>query len=445
MKRFVDAWGPVLLTLCWIQFTVVWLWPPSRAFTQEMLSLPQDKPFAAPFQYALWAAIVLTTAHLIRLRGLGFFDDTAFFFPYFMCLLVSSVLGVSVMPSLRLSVLWLLSVLAGALIANVLDQRRLIGVLGALIAATMVASLLMFYVVPDIGSDRYAGAIVLRGLFDNKNQAGRIAGLSLAIIVAFRRDLPASLKYTGLVAATACLILSDSKTALVGAALSSAYLLFVSALRRRMSAGLGGLTLGVALLVLVALAALLGPLLAGAIGRDLTFTGRTEVWSAYLRALEHDPAFGMGPGSYTSVSPLTVPIALKFVSMGAIFSPHNFFIGTLGDLGLPGLACVVCMLLYVAVYLPLHFGDRFAFACAGVGVSTIVQGAGETLDVATGGATWFLLSLFLACHLHERAGTGRFDAVRNPGAVGLRRPSADRAAAREGQEKTLDDLRLEVR
>ena len=119
--------------------------------------------------------------------------------------------------------------------------------------------------------------------------------------------------------------------------------------------------------------------------------------------MRNDIAFGSGPGSYTSVSPITIPLGLQFRRLGPILSPHNFFIGTLGDLGIPGLLCTLFILAYVIVYLPLAHGGRFAMAGAAVGVTTVVQGMGETMDVATGGITWFLLSLFLVSHLRERS------------------------------------------
>ena len=115
----------------------------------------------------------------------------------------------------------------------------------------------MYVLVPEIGAEAYFTSSVLRGLFDTKNQAGRIAGFSLVILVALRRDISLPLKLIGLVACGLCLVLANSKTAIVAAVLASAYVFYVSVLSRHVSRGLGVLSLGFAGVVVIAVVAVL--------------------------------------------------------------------------------------------------------------------------------------------------------------------------------------------
>lgn len=404
IDRRVTAFALVLLVGSWIQFTSAWFWPPVRIIAHGTIDPYDNKPFAVPFQYALWALVIVGVALAWRKEGLAIARRLKMFWPYLGLMILSSILGIWPLNSLRLSVLWLLSVLAGASIATIAPRLSIVRWLAAIVLATMFLSLLMFVLLPEHGSDRYFDGLVLRGVFDNKNTTGRVAALALVVVYAFRHDLGRTLRLTALASAALCLALSDSKAGLVSALLAIGYLGLISILRRRTSGGLAAASLVGALLIGAMLILSFAPFLADLVGRDVTLTGRTLVWEVYVRRINDMLLTGGGPGSFTNVSPLTTSLALELRSVGRIFSPHNFLIGTYGDLGLPGLLYTVGLFGYLTTVLPLRHEGRFAVACAFVGTTTMLHGMGETLDAAASGIGWFLLALFWVCHLIEKEG-----------------------------------------
>jgi O-antigen ligase len=402
-RRRIQRFALLLLVACWIQYTSAWIWPPARVVAQGTVAAYEAKPYAIVLQYVLWPSILIGLALSLRRRGMAVVRHLSVFMPYLVLMTVSSVFGIWFFQSLRLTILWCLSVLAGAAVAALADRATLTRALIGTIAVTMLASLAMFWVLPDLGSDRYFGRQVLRGVFDNKNQAGRIAALALVVVFALRHDARGWLRNAALFSAGACLVLADSKTALASAALAIAYLWLLERVRGGVHSSLGLLAVGVVLLLAALLLQVLAPLAVELVGRDLTLTGRTLIWQVYLREISQVWWVGAGPGAFTNVSPLTVPLALELRAMGSIFSPHSYLLGTLGDLGVPGLVYTLLLFGFLTVWLPLRSQGRFALACAAVGAVTLLQGIGETNDAAAAGISWFLLGLFWVAHVLEQS------------------------------------------
>jgi O-antigen ligase len=398
-SRAVRIFALVLLVACWTQFTSAWFWPPVRIVNQGTIALYENKPFAAPFQYLLWAAVVLGAFLVLRRQGLVLGRRLGIFGPYLILMVSSSAVGIAIFASLRLTALWALCVLAGGVVALLLERQTLVRALAVVTLGTMTLSLLMYLLLPEYGSDRYHGEQVLRGVFDHKNTAGRMASVAFVLVFSLGRALPAPLLVSALVASAVCLLLSESKAAIAASLMGAVYLTIMKPMARRVSGGLGALTVAVALLAGFASVLLLAPFLTEAIGRDVTLTGRTTVWEVYLQEIRSVLVLGAGPGSFTAISPVTVKLAFELRAIGSIFSPHNFMLGTLGDLGILGLTYTIVLFAFFAVVLPLRSDCTFAWCCAAVSVVTMLHGMGETLDAGTAGITWFLLSLLWTAHL----------------------------------------------
>ena len=167
--------------------------------------------------------------------------------------------------------------------------------------------------------------------------------------------------------------------------------------RSRLSVGLRALTLAVltmsALLFLYFLSAALLEL----IGRDATFTGRTYIWDAFLARAKELWLIGGGPGSFSNrASPYVADIAYRFRALGAIHTPHNMYIATLGEIGIFGLLAFVGPILYFAFVLPFRNASSCALAGATVAFTMLVSGIGETREVFGLGMNMFLLVLMIA-------------------------------------------------
>jgi len=177
---------------------------------------------------------------------------------------------------------------------KVSDQQRL---LACSLAIAAVLSLLFALALPSYGvsSDVYAQG--WRGIYSHKNQLGSIMALStlvfLLLALASRKRRWAAC--AGLFLSFGLVILSNSKTALVVCTVVLALLPVYCALRWPITLAvpvlisawlLGG---GVVVWGLQNAEAILGEL-----GRDLTFTGRTELWSLVTTMISQRPWLGYG-------------------------------------------------------------------------------------------------------------------------------------------------------
>ena len=155
-------------------------------------------------------------------------------------------------------------------------------------------------------------------------------------------------------------------------------------------------------------------------GKDLTFTGRTQIWSATLRAIAERPWHGWGWGGlfYDPPSPRTAQIwnEIGWKSPGA----HNGILEVLAQFGLIGL------MLFLALFVPLiawsirllRSGSRFAVWVA------LVSGAILTISFSEGSfsGVWLTVIILLRLLTFQPAG--------GPGAVDIDvvAPAPDRSA-----------------
>jgi exopolysaccharide production protein ExoQ len=390
--------GLAILVMCWIQFTGAWIWPPLRKVEWGVIEIHPDKPGGVLFQYPLWLLIMAGAALAILKDGMGFIRAFTPFSVMFVFMITASIFGMSMMASSRITLLWLLSALAGGVVASLLERQTILKALAVVILVTMVLSLLSYLLLPAYGADRYYNSLVLRGVYIHKNTAGAVAALSVTLLWVMRRDLPRGLLLPALGFSLACLLLSESKTGWVSALLAISCLTLLDMLRRRVTPALG--------LLVLASVALLGSLLilssaavlADALGRDLTLTGRTAIWQSYLAEIRHVLWLGAGPGNVTTPSPFTAKLSLELRAHGSIFSPHSFYIGTLGDIGLGGLLYTLLLFGFLTFWLPLRHQGPFTLPAAAVGLATLIGGLSETMDAAQPGSTWFFLALFWTSH-----------------------------------------------
>ncbi len=390
--------GLGILVMCWIQFTGAWIWPPLRTVEWGTIEFQTDKPGGVLFTYPLWLLIISGVGLAVFKDGMSFVRTFQPFTVMLFFMVAASIFGMTMMASSRITFLWLLSALGGAVVASLLERRTIFKAMAVIIAFTMVASLLSYFFLPAYGADRYYTSFVLRGIYNHKNTAGAVAALSITLLFVIRHELPRGWLRLATVSTLLCLFLSESKTGWLSAALAISFLALLSVLRRRVTAGLGALVIAVVLFLFILLIAAFAPILAEAFGRDLTLTGRTAVWESYLAEIRHILWLGAGPGNLTSLSPLTAKLSLELRAHGSISSPHSFYIGTLGDLGLGGLLYTLALFAFFTLWLPLSHRGPFTLACAAVGLATLIGGLSETMDAAAPGSTWFFLAIFWTGH-----------------------------------------------
>lgn len=178
-----------------------------------------------------------------------------------------------------------------------------------------------------------------RGIYIHKNGLGRMMVLSALV---FLLSVNSSRKYrsiawAGFVLSIALIVLSTSKTALAILFISIALLPFYKALRWRSSLAI---CLAIATIFIGGSVAVLlvsnAEAILGVFGRDLTLTGRTDLWAAVLDKIGERPWLGYGYGGFWRSWEGESAQVLSIVRWAAPHS-HNGFLDLCLDLGLLGL------------------------------------------------------------------------------------------------------------
>ena len=270
-----------------------------------------------------------------------------------------------------------------------------------MLAAAMGLSVAVALAAPSLGVMGAAGAPpgegsagAWSGIYRTKNALGHVAGISLALLLAFgRRALGGMVTAGGVIAAALCLVMAGSASGVAIAALLTAFCLLVLQ-------GRGGLRLAAIGVIGVAAGALLlgggrlAVLAAGLVGRDATLSGRTAIWSAAQPYVLQQPLLGSGY-DYTG-SPEVVD---RLQDLFGVYSVHSGYLDALICLGF-GLSGMLFLAIAAALWRawrrPIWPGDeRRAVSTALLlgGLLSAVTEAGVTHPSGPMQLLW-LLALF---------------------------------------------------
>jgi O-antigen ligase len=245
---------------------------------------------------------------------------------------------------------------------TIAEQLRLLSYAMALM---VVLSIAFVFFLPEYGIAHDAAHFGnWQGIYHQKNMLGRAATLA---VVAFCftqwKGLKSPFRAVFIALSLVIIVMSGSATAIV---VLAALLLWIPALRiLKLGArtavpvwiGAAFAAVGATTLVLSNLRVLLALL-----GRDITLTGRTELWQAVLLSIFRKPWLGYGFGAFWRGLQGDSASVLMAVHWAAMFS-HNGFLDLALQLGFAGI--VLFTISYIAVFRPaLHLafraGDREA-------------------------------------------------------------------------------------
>jgi exopolysaccharide production protein ExoQ len=192
----------------------------------------------------------------------------------------------------------------------------------------------------------HAGA--WRGVMPHKNLLGRLMALSSIVFLLTAIANPMGdrryrwLTWSGYVLSIVLVILSTSKTALV----VSLVLLMILPLYRAWRLNYSFLIPFMIAFVLIfgsAATLFIGNLdaIAGALGRDLTLTGRTEIWAAMLELISQRPWGGYGYNAFWQGWDAETSAYMWRVLGWECPYGHNGFMDLLSELGISGLAVFI--------------------------------------------------------------------------------------------------------
>lgn len=284
-------WESVAAALCLVQFS-----EPLFAAIAQAQGLTEPPAFArslfAPiYAFLAWVTwrdrkLALAAASaaplLIGLLGLAF---------------ISALWSIDSGATLRRSV-WLgLSMLFGFYLAWRNDWPRLVETLAGAFIVLIAGSFAAALLAPGVGTMPVEHVGAWSGLWTHKNTLGGIMALGAGIAVAAAWVAPErrALWLSIAAGAVALVLLSTSKTALIAGLLGLAIMAACMMLRCGPVQAILVAAVTLAALIVAASVVLLAPdLLVSAIGRDLTLTGRTDIWNASASAVAAQPWLGYG-------------------------------------------------------------------------------------------------------------------------------------------------------
>jgi O-antigen ligase len=255
------------------------------------------------------------------------------------------------------------------------NPRRFQQLARPIVTLILLGSIVAGLAVPELAIHQEPSPELLhawKGLTGQKNILGSLASFGFVLwlhgLLSKQVKLPVAL-FGGAVSAT-CLVLSRSSTSLMATVFSSLFLLLLmrtpGSMRRSMPYLAGMLTTAILvyamaiLRVVPGLEILLSPI-PMITGKDLTFSGRAQIWAAVVEHIQMRPLLGSGYGAYwVGPTPGTESYRLIQILFGFYpYSAHNGYLDVLNDLGFVGLACLGgYLIVYVRHSLRLYAVDR---------------------------------------------------------------------------------------
>lgn len=317
----------------------------------------------------LWLGLLVLSAFILFWRaGLAWLLARSLnpFLLLFVVLACASVAW-SIDPSLTLRRLFRLGTIVLACVAFVLiswHARRYQNVVRPILTVMLLGSLAFGIVFPSLAIHQETSVELLgawHGLASHKNGLGAMACLALifwfhAWLTREVRLLPA---LAGGVIAVTCLLLSRSSTSLAATVFVMILLVFLLRSPHGLRPYLPYLiSMLVAMLLVYALAILnlipgrdtLMTPIALLTGKDMSFTGRTQIWAIVSDHIRYHPLLGTGYGAFWTPSPVVGTDSYVFIwRMGSFYpgTAHNGYLDIVNDLGWVGLSCLIA---YIVVY-----------------------------------------------------------------------------------------------
>lgn len=242
--------------------------------------------------------------------------------------------------SLRRGIAIAMTTLAGVYIGSEYDWKTLLRALGIAWAIIAVVAFLTAIGLPSMGVDNEVHAGAWKGLYYEKNQlGGHMARVAFLMAFLALMDTKWRKLWIGVTLLAAFLVLmSTSKTALLGMMLGLGLLAISVWMKRSVVNTLAVSWIGVVVVGgFAALITLAPELLVQMLGRDLTLTGRTDIWVNLVSTINEKPWLGYGYGAFwapDSDPAYFVRITLQWAAPTA----HNGWFEVALGVGLIGLA-----------------------------------------------------------------------------------------------------------
>jgi len=310
------------------------------------IDLAVENPLARLMWYPIYLAVIgLCVVNIIHFIRISIFNPILI-----LCVLwcaISMIWSIDPQLTMRRSIALLMTTLAGLAVAARYDWDGFVQRLAFAFVLMAIVSLLLVLLKPSQGlmTEIYVGA--WRGPFPEKNyMGGQMAKGLIACMCAFAMRpnrgwlwVPSGLLCFFLV------LMSTSKTALLISLFGILAFLAIRIFRRFPIMRLPVVYVIFATITLfVTLYLTIPDELFGLIGKDATFTGRTDIWDQLILAIKEKPIFGYGYGTFWE-DPLGPSYNLRQALQWGVPTAHNGWFETWLSSGVIGVG--LFLVLYV--------------------------------------------------------------------------------------------------
>lgn len=284
-------WEPVAAALCLAQFS-----EPLFAAVAQSQGLTDPPGYARIFFLPVYAFLAWVLWR-DRAQAWGAARATPLLIGMLALAAISTLWSIDSGATFRRAIWLALTMAFGLYLAWRHDWKSLLNVLAGGFIVLIAGSFALGLLAPSIGRMTFEHPGAWSGLWTHKNTLGGIMALGVTICTAAAIMTPERRKlWIGCaVAAFVLVVLSTSKTALIASVLGLGVMGFCALVRRGpVHTIAAGAFVGASLVAGVGMVVLAPDLIVAALGRDLTLTGRTDIWEASARFVEAKPWLGYG-------------------------------------------------------------------------------------------------------------------------------------------------------
>jgi len=286
--------------------------------------------------------------------------------------------------TLRSGIYLFMYLIFAAYIALRFENEEIIRLLGSSMAILGLASIPGQYLLPH---NTYLQGH-WSGIFQQKNELGSAMAVGLVALIAAKGQ-GRLFRMVSILVCASLLVLSQSVTALLAAAAAVIALFYTQFSGRMRPIFVTAVAAGVAALSIAV--SNFSNLFSNTTGRDLSFSGRTAVWSVVVTKIEARPLLGYGYSAFWSSEGYSVDQFLNWKPGQA----HNGFLEISLSLGIVGLVLVLLVAtaaLVQARHLRKTDGDSTGVWLAAVTVLLLLHNVAES-DFLLPHITWFVFLL----------------------------------------------------
>lgn len=316
--------------------------------------------------------------------------------------MLSSLWSSEPRTSLTLALALVVPLYMAGLIAKNVEFSRFLRIADITLKWVVVISIAAGYIVPAIGiTQREVNNGALRGVFEHRNGLGFFIVIALITHLAVnwgeKKHLLSRWLWIGLFVFG--LYRADSSGALVLIAVALVLYGLIRQASREKERNRGPIVAAVACFALAAspLIVIFGPQLLSLVGRDTTFTGRTDIWAGAIAAWQEKFWFGYGWANILGEDSEAARTIGAYAGY-SVRSSHNGYLAVALQLGVIGLAVAIIFLLVLllrAFRLALRLPGQEAVWSFQILVVIIIGDFAETRAFVNIG--WFLLAV-IACY-----------------------------------------------